>query len=146
MRTLDRESVTVSGVSLTTAEPLTYTYEAGETYIINGASYSGEYMIQAYWASYCSNAYNFMTKTNWLRLRSVSLSYDFTSLLGNRKIFKELSASVAGYNLWLWTNYKGMDPEVSVSGSGTGGSGSMGIDYCGVPATRSLTFSLNATF
>ena len=31
---------------------------------------------------------------------------------------------------------QGDGPEVSVSGSGTGGSGSMGIDYCGVPATR----------
>jgi TonB-linked SusC/RagA family outer membrane protein len=146
MRTLDRQSVTVSGVSMSTGEPLSYTYEAGQTYIIKGASYSGEYMIQSYWSSYCNNAYNFMTSTNWLRLRSVSLSYDFTSLFANRSFIKGLSASVAGYNLGLWTNYKGMDPEVSVSGSGTGGSGSMGIDYCGVPATRNVTFGLNVTF
>jgi hypothetical protein len=103
-------------------------------------------MIQQYWANYAENAYNFMTSTNWLRLRSVSLSYDFAGLLGNRNFIKGLSASVAGYNLFLWTNYKGMDPEVSVSGSGTGGSGSMGIDYCGVPATRNVTFGLNVTF
>jgi TonB-linked SusC/RagA family outer membrane protein len=146
MRTLDRGSVSVSGVSKATGEPLSYTYASGQTYIINGASYSGDYMIQAYWASYCNNAYNFMTSTNWLRLRSLSLSYDFTNMLRNKRVFKGLSASVAGYNLWLWTNYKGMDPEVSVSGSGTGGSGSMGIDYCGVPATRNVTFSINATF
>ncbi len=145
-RTLDRESVTVSGVSKATGEPLSYTYNAGETYTVNGASRSGEYMIQQYWANYSENAYNFMTSTNWLRLRSMALSYDFTELLGNRSFIKGLSASVAGYNLWLWTNYKGMDPEVSVSGSGTGGSGSMGIDYCGVPATRNITFGLNATF
>nr|HPH75694.1 hypothetical protein [Bacteroidales bacterium] len=81
-----------------------------------------------------------------LRLRSVNLSYDFTDLIGNRGFIKGLSASIGGYNLLLWTNYKGMDPEVSVSGSGTGGSGSMGIDYCGVPATRNVTFGLNATF
>ena len=145
-RTLDRESVTVSGVSLATGEPISFTYEAGETYIIKGASYSGEYMIQSYWASYCNNAYNFITKTNWLRLRSLSLSYDFSGLFKNNGIIKGLSASVAGYNLWLLTNYEGMDPEVSVSGSGTGGSGSMGIDYCGVPATRNVTFGLNVRF
>ena len=145
-RTLERESVTVSGVSKATGEPLSYTYEAGQTYVVNGASRSGEYMIQQYWANYAENAYNFMTSTNWLRLRSLSASYDFTELLGNRSFIKGLSLSVAGYNLWLWTNYEGMDPEVSVSGSGTGGSGSMGIDYCGVPATRSITFGLNATF
>jgi TonB-linked SusC/RagA family outer membrane protein len=146
MKTLDRESVTVSGVSKATGEPLTYTYEAGQTYTVNGASRSGEYMIEQYWINYSENAYNFMTKTNWFRLRSVSLSYDFKGLIGNNRYIKGLSASVAGYNLWLWTNYKGMDPEVSVSGSGTGGSGSMGIDYCGVPATRNVTFGLNVTF
>lgn len=145
-RTLDRQSVTVTGVSKANGEPLTYTYNAGQTYVVNGASRSGEYMIQQYWANYAENAYNFMTSTNWLRLRSMALSYDFTDLLGGRGFIKGLSASVAGYNLWLWTNYKGMDPEVSVSGSGTGGSGSMGIDYCGVPATRSITFGLNASF
>ena len=147
MRTLDRQSVTVAGLSKQTGEPVSFTYESGKTYTINAASYSGDYMIQRYWSSnYASNAYHFMTSTNWLRLRSLSLSYDFTSLFGNRGFIKGLSASVAGYNLWLWTNYKGMDPEVSISGSGTGGSGSMGIDYCGVPAVRSVTFGLNATF
>jgi len=146
MRTLERESVTVEGVSSATGEALSFTYDAGQTYVIGGVSYSGEYMIQQYWINYSNNAYNFMTSTNWLRLRSMALSYDFTDLIGNRSFIKGLSASVAGYNLWLWTNYKGMDPEVSVSGSGTGGSGSMGIDYAGVPATRSITFGLNATF
>jgi len=146
MKTLDRESVTVSGVSKTTGEPVSYTYEAGKTYTVGGASKSGEFMIQQYWSKYGDNAHNFITSTNWLRLRSVNLSYDFTDLIGNRGFIKGLSASIGGYNLLLWTNYKGMDPEVSVSGSGTGGSGSMGIDYCGVPATRNVTFGLNATF
>ena len=143
MRTLDRQSVTVSGVSSVTGLPLSYTYQRGQTYVIKGASYSGEYMIQQYWSSYCNNAYNFLTKTNWLRLRSLSLSYDFTNMFNKKGFIKGLSASVSATNLWLWTNYKGMDPEVSVSGSGTGGSGSMGIDYCGVPAFKSVTFGVN---
>lgn len=145
-KTLNRESVTLSGVSKTTGEPLTYTYTRGQNYVINNANYSGDYMIQQYWASYCDNAYNFITKTNWLRLRSLSLSYDFSDMFKTKGIIKGLTASVAAYNLWVWTNYKGMDPEVSVSGSGTGGSGSMGIDYCGVPATRNITFGVNLTF
>jgi ferric enterobactin receptor len=145
-RTLDRQSVTVEGVSSTTAQPVSYTYTRGQTYTIKGASYSGDYMIQRYWSNYCDNAYNFLTKTNWIRLRSVSLSYDFTSMFKTKGFIKGLSASASASNLWVWTNYKGMDPEVSVSGSGTGGSGSMGIDYCGVPAFRSMTFGLNVTF
>ena len=146
MKTLDRDAVTLSGVSKTTGEALSYTYQRGQNYIINGASYSGAYMIQQYWSSYCSNSANFMTKTNWLRLRSLSMSYDFTDLFKNKGFIKGLSASLEATNLWLWTNYKGMDPEVSVSGSGTGGSGSMGIDYCGIPAVKSYTFGINFTF
>lgn len=147
MRTLDRQSVTVSGVSSTTGEPVSFTYERGKTYTIKGASYSGDYMIQQYWANYANNAYNFLVSTDWLRLRAVSLSYDFTDLFNRKGItkIKGLSASLSASNLWVWTNYKGMDPEVSVSGSGTGGSGSMGIDYCGVPAFRSITFGVNLT-
>jgi TonB-linked SusC/RagA family outer membrane protein len=145
-KTLDREAVTVSGVSSTTGEPISYTYEAGQTYNVNGVNKSGNYMIQQYWNNYGSNAYNFITKTNWLRLRSLSLSYDFTDLFKKKNIVKGLSATFSANNLLVWTNYKGMDPEVSVSGSGTGGSGSMGIDYNGIPATRNVTFGLNFTF
>ena len=103
-------------------------------------------MIQQYWSSYCSNSYNFITDTNWLKLRSISLSYDFTSHLKNQKFIKGLTATATATNLFTWTNYKGMDPEVCAAGSGTGGSGSVGLDYCGVPTTSSFSFGVNLTF
>jgi ferric enterobactin receptor len=145
-QTLNRESVTVEGVSSVTGEPVAYTYKAGQMYVVNGAEKSGDYMIQSYYSNYASNAYNLLTDTNWLRLRALSLSYDFKGLFSKQSFVKGLSATVTGSNLFLWSNYKGMDPEVSVSGSGTGGSGSSGIDYCGVPATAGLSFGLNITF
>ena len=101
-------------------------------------------MIQQYWQNYAANSYNFITSVNWVKLRSLSLSYDFTSLLKNQKVIKAISATVVGTNLFTWTNYKGMDPEVSAAG-GTGGSGSTGIDYLGVPAVRTFTFGINVT-
>jgi hypothetical protein len=60
-------------------------------------------------------------------------------------VIKGFSATAVGTNLLTWTNYKGMDPEVSVAG-GTGGSGSTGIDYLGVPAVASFTFGINLKF
>src|SRR5690606_25099696 len=98
-----------------------------------------------YWANYASNSENFITSVNWLKLRSVSLSYDFSGILKSQRIIKGLSATAVGTNLFTWTNYDGMDPEVSAAG-GTGGSGSMGIDYLGVPAVASFTFGINVTF
>ena len=53
--------------------------------------------------------------------------------------------TATGTNLFTWTNYKGMDPEVSTAG-GTGGSGATGIDYCSVPSTSSFSFGVNLTF
>ena len=151
-KTINRESVSFTGVvnTGTTAKPAyetkTITYNANETYQVGNSTRSGKYMIQEYYKNYAKNAYNFITDTNWLRLRSISLSYDFKDLLKKQNIIKGLTATITGTNLFVWTNYKGMDPETCVSGSGTGGSDSAGIDYCGVPATAGMSFGINLTF
>ncbi len=141
----DRQSVTVSGVNSVTGADFTQTYNANESYTIGSTDYAGTNMIQRYWANYAANSYNFITSVNWLKLRALSLTYDFSDILTNQKVIKGLSATATGTNLATWTNYKGMDPEVSAAG-GTGGSGSTGIDYLGVPAVASFTFGINLTF
>ena len=141
----DRQSVTVTGVNSVTGADFSQTYEANQFYTIGSTSVAGTNMIQRYWANYAANSMNFITSVNWVKLRSVSLSYDFTGFLKNQKVIKGITATAVGTNLITWTNYKGMDPEVSAAG-GTGGSGSTGIDYLGVPAVTSLTFGLNITF
>ncbi|MDR3219408.1 MAG: SusC/RagA family TonB-linked outer membrane protein [Dysgonamonadaceae bacterium] len=141
----DRQSVTVSGVNSQTGEEYTQTYNADESYTIAGVVYSGRSMIQKYWSNYNSNSFNHITSVNWLKLRSLQIGYDFTSLLKKQNVIKGLSVTATGANLLTWTNYKGMDPEVSMAG-GTGGSGSTGIDYCSVPATSSFSFGVNITF
>ncbi len=147
LTTQNRDKVTVTGVDSKTMEPVEYTYERGQNYVINGKTYAGAYMIQQYWGNYQENAYNFMTETNWLKLRSISLAYDFSNLIKGQSFIKNLTATVAATNLFTWTNYKGgMDPEVAAVGSGTGGSGSVGVDYCGVPSQRSFSFGVNLTF
>lgn len=140
-----RQSVTVTGVNSQTGAAFTQTYNANQSYTINGTTYDGRYMVQQYWQNYAGNSLNFIQSVNWVKLRSLSLTYDFTGMLNNTKVIKGLSATAVGTNLFTWTNYKGMDPEVSAAG-GTGGSGSTGIDYLGVPAVASFTFGLNITF
>jgi len=107
-----------------------------------------KYKIQQYWQSkYTLESANYMTNTNWLRLRSLSLSYNLPeSIIKKQNIIKGLSVTLAGTNLWLWTNYKGMDPETSTAGSGVTGSGSSSIDYCNVPSTAGFSLGLNLTF
>ena len=151
--TQQRDQVSFTGVvnKGTAAEPVweeqTITYVAGQTYTINGRELSGASMIQSYYSNYCNNAYNFIEKVNWLRLRALNISYDFSSLFGNKSFIKGLVATASANNLFVWTNYKGgLDPEAAAAGSGTGGSGSVGIEYCGVPSQRTFSFGVNLTF
>ncbi len=141
----NRQSVTLKGVNAVTGTDTTITYSADQSYTIGGTTYSGTNMIYRYWQNYAADSYNFITSVNWLKLRSISLAYDFSGILKNQKVIKGLTATVVGTNLFTWTNYKGMDPEVSAAG-GTGGSGSTGIDYLGVPAVASFTFGVNLKF
>ena len=141
----DRQSVTVTGVNSQTGAAFNQTYDANQTYNINGTNFDGKYMIQQYWQNYSNNSLNFIQSVNWVKLRSLSLTYDFTGMLNNTRVIKNLSLTAVGTNIFTWTNYKGMDPEVSAAG-GTGGSGSTGIDYLGVPAVASFTLGLNITF
>src|SRR5690606_13696072 len=96
---------------------------------------------------YLNNAPFFIEKVNWTRLRSVSLSYDLPrDLVGKTGFLKDASVTLNGTNLILLTNYTGMDPETSAAGAGVIGSGSVGIDYAGVPATAGFSVGLNLKF
>ena len=135
----------MTGVNSVTGVDFSQTYQADQSYTIGSTTYSGKNLIQKYWANYAANSYNFLTSVNWIKLRSLSLTYDLMGVLKNQKVIKGISLTATGTNLATWTNYKGMDPEVSAAG-GTGGSGSTGIDYLGVPTVASFTFGINVTF
>ena len=136
------------------SEPKSFTFEADKRYDILNKDGSvktyryGREIIEEYYKTYYpAEAANFITKTNWLRLRSLSLSYSLPkSLLAKTGFIKACTVSATGNNLLLFTNYKGLDPEASVAGSGVTGSSSTGIDYCGVPNTIGMSFGVNLTF
>jgi len=149
----NRQKATVTGVvqtfdkdgKPTSSTEYNKTYEATQSYTFGSTTYDGKAMIQRYWDNYANQSYNFIQKVNWLKLRSISLTYDLTRLISRQNIVKRLSVNLTGQNLFTITNYKGMDPEVSTAG-GTGGSGATGIDYCSVPSVRSITFGVNVSF
>lgn len=96
---------------------------------------------------YSKHTPNFIEKVNWFRLRSVNLSYSLPKeLLAKSKFIKGATFNANGSNLWLLTNYSGVDPETSAAGAGVVGSGSVGVDYAGVPATAGFTFGVNLKF
>ena len=144
--TLDRNMVNVSGINAITGEPFDQTYRRGEYYMVGGILKSGEYMIQQYWNNYCMNSHSFIQDVNWLKLRYLNLSYSFNDLIRRQNFIKDIAVNVSANNIFTLTNYNGgMDPEVAAVSS-AGGSGSVGIDYCGVPSQRTYTFGINLVF
>lgn len=92
--------------------------------------------------TYAAAASNFVEDGSWVRLRSVTLNYRLPKEWLDGTPINTAELTLTGRNLLLFTKYSGMDPEVSASGAGVSGSGSNGMDYGGIPATRGFTLSL----
>lgn len=152
----DRESITITGVEQTGTDATTgapiyetkeYTYNSDGVYTFNGVSTSGKTIISNYYQDYyATESANFMTNVKSLRLRTLALSYNMPkSILAKQNVIKRAMFTVSANNVLLFTNYNG-DPEVAASGSGAVGSSSVGMDYCGVPSTSSISLGVNLTF
>jgi hypothetical protein len=138
--------LTVSGVDKD-GNPVTNTWEPDKTYMYSGKVTSGYNIIKNYYTGYYDmECANYITNVNLLRLRSLSLSYNFPKAMMKKTGFlKGANVSVAANNVLLFTNYNG-DPEAAAAGAGVGGSSSVGFDYCGIPSTTGMTFGINLTF
>jgi len=80
---------------------------------------------------------------NWVRLKDVTLNYKLPAKLLNRQKFvKNASVFITGTDLFLLTNYTGLDPVVNGNTAAVGGSGSAGIDFGNFPMPIGLNFGL----
>ncbi|WP_343662637.1 SusC/RagA family TonB-linked outer membrane protein [Chryseobacterium mucoviscidosis] len=123
------------------------------TYVIPGVLEDGSpnniaISNKTYYVSYLGDGSGSANETaiekdiNWLRLRDVTLSYNFSKVISQSmglSFVKNAELSLSARNLFLITNYKGIDPENSFAGSS---SNTQGFDYFNNPNTRSyyLTF------
>ena len=83
-----------------------------------------------------------VTDASYLRLRNLTMAYDFNQKLIQNLKMKALRLYVTGQNLFTLTDYPGYDPETSSEGNGL----AKGGDYLGYPAARSVIFGINVTF
>ena len=78
---------------------------------------------------------------NWVRLKDVTLAYAVPERLA-----KNASVFLTGSDLFLITNYTGLDPIVNGNSAAVGGSGGVGIDYGNFPVPRAFTFGVRLAF
>ncbi len=89
----------------------------------------------------------FLEAGDFVRLQNATLGYNFP-LKDENSFFDSLRLSITGQNLFLITDYSGLDPEVS-SNTGTVNDSEIptaGIDYASYPRPRTITLGLNAKF
>lgn len=79
---------------------------------------------------------------SFLRLKTVSLGYNIPKTILDKVKIKTARIFLSGQNLYTWTKYKGLDPEVSTYNSVLTG----GFDYSAYPRARTLAFGANVTF
>ena len=89
------------------------------------------------------NSSRFVEDGSYLRLKTVTLSYNFPKKWLNKIHLSRLQAYVTGQNLFTLTKYKGYDPEVNAFG---GDSVAQGVDYGTYPQSRAVIFGLNIEF
>ncbi len=109
--------------------------------------------------SYYGSLYNsvqpstyFVEDGSFIRLRDVSLTYDFTNLI-KRSWIKQAGLTVSGRNLLTFTDYKGLDVEATTTADSQGNEAKPGysaavngVDYFSVPNLKTYQISLRLGF
>lgn len=80
---------------------------------------------------------------SFLRLGTLTLGYTLPKSIASKLRMKTLRVYTSGYNLFLWTDYSGFDPEVSTRRKTAL---TPGVDYSAYPKSRSYVFGLNVGF
>ena len=90
---------------------------------------------------YISDIY--MQDADYVRVSNLTLGYDFSKALANFKAISNLKVYAAVNNLYTFTKYDGMDPEVRF---GHDANWASGIDLGLYPVPRTVMFGLSVAF
>ena len=79
---------------------------------------------------------------SFLRLKTVQLSYTLPRRVVNRFKLESVAVNIAAQNLWTWTAYSGLDPEVSTRHTTL----TPGFDYSAYARNRVITTGIDISF
>lgn len=99
-----------------------------------------------YWHAYKGDGgavENSIEDGSWVRLREIALSYRFNIKKDVLPFGRYVEVSLSGRNLWLDTDYPGVDPETSLTGAG---SNIGGFDYFNNPGSKSYSIGIRVGF
>lgn len=137
-KTADQRGITdfvFPGVSATTGEPNTK-----KVALANPANGLNSY----YWVKdlFGGISEDNIYESSWVRLREASLSYALPNSLLDNTFLTSGSITVSARNLFLITDYPGVDPETNLTGASNG----IGLDYFNQPNTKSYALTVKFNF
>ena len=135
-----------------------YTLDRNDTRVFEGVLADGSPNNQEVWlgqgvgpdgrdygAGFYRNTYrgvseNFVQDASFIKLRNITLGYNFQDSLLEKTFLRSARVSVAANNIILYTPWDGFDPESFSAGAGGNAVGFTGLGY---PGVQSFIFSLN---
>jgi hypothetical protein len=76
----------------------------------------------------------------YTKLREISVAYTWSGGFVRQKMgLSSVELRLAGRNIYTWSSYSGLDPEMSIAGPAAPGGGS---DWFNSPQTRSFVISV----
>ncbi len=89
------------------------------------------------------NSSRFVEDGSYLRLKTLTLSYNLPASLIQKTILSGLQIFVTGQNLLTFTKYSGYDPEVNAYGANAV---ALGVDYGTYPQSKTIIAGINISF
>jgi TonB-dependent starch-binding outer membrane protein SusC len=80
---------------------------------------------------------------SFVKLREISLAYPIESDWVHKLGANRMTVRVAGRNLYTWTKYSGLDPEINLFSNNTV---ARGVDFATTPIPRTFLFGVDFTF
>ena len=119
------------------------------TYVFPGVNTDGSanttaVKAQDYYQAICNNniVEDVVYSADFIKLRELSLGYDFKRLLPSLTWLKGLNVSFVARNLWtIMKHTPNIDPESAINNSN-----GQGLELNGYPATRNIGFNVNLKF
>lgn len=115
--------------------PRLTTYSGDPT--VNGGSANN------YGGNVASLSSRYLEDASFIRLKNISLGYTIPESITSKWHISKLKANISASNLLTFTNYRGLDPEVSSQG---GNQNTAGYDWATVPQPRTIQVGVNVTF
>ncbi|KAB7530199.1 SusC/RagA family TonB-linked outer membrane protein [Flagellimonas olearia] len=95
---------------------------------------------------YSSASTYYIEDGSYLRLKNIQLGYNLPEALTSKIGVESLRLFIQGKNLFTWTQYSGLDPEINLqSYGGDDVNLDIGIDRGAYPIAKSVLFGLNLT-